>query len=306
MFLSEKIIHLRKKMGWSQKEFAKRLDVSSEFVSQWEKGISTPDSIMTSKMSILFNVEPAYLSKNVISMELAQEYLKLCKEASNKMALSCSACILSPVILIFMGTLSVLFDSSISTNMAAAIGVGILFILLAGAIFTFINEDYKLSKYAWIGKEVFTLEKDIETAIKKQKDALKPIYKKNLYIGIPLCILSVLPLTITSCLKASEVMIALCLCFLLICVGIGIYLIVSKGFLYQSYEKLLQLNDYSIEKKINNKRFKIIWIVYWGILLILYLIWSFKTMAWRHSWMLWPAAGLLFVPFKKLVEKIKK
>lgn len=35
MTLSEKIISLRKKNGWSQEELAERLDISRQSVSKW-------------------------------------------------------------------------------------------------------------------------------------------------------------------------------------------------------------------------------------------------------------------------------
>ena len=40
MILSEKIIMLRKKYGWSQEELAERLDISRQSVSKWERGVS--------------------------------------------------------------------------------------------------------------------------------------------------------------------------------------------------------------------------------------------------------------------------
>ena len=43
MILSEKIIMLRKKYGWSQEELAERLDISRQSVSKWESGASIPD-----------------------------------------------------------------------------------------------------------------------------------------------------------------------------------------------------------------------------------------------------------------------
>lgn len=43
MIMSEKIMSLRKKMGWSQEELANELNVSRQSVSKWETGVSIPD-----------------------------------------------------------------------------------------------------------------------------------------------------------------------------------------------------------------------------------------------------------------------
>lgn len=40
MIMSEKIMSLRKKMGWSQEELANELNVSRQSVSKWETGVS--------------------------------------------------------------------------------------------------------------------------------------------------------------------------------------------------------------------------------------------------------------------------
>lgn len=38
MILADKIILLRKKMGWSQEQLAEQLDISRQSVSKWESG----------------------------------------------------------------------------------------------------------------------------------------------------------------------------------------------------------------------------------------------------------------------------
>ena len=43
MLLSEKILMLRKKQGWSQEELAEKLGVSRQSVSKWESASASPD-----------------------------------------------------------------------------------------------------------------------------------------------------------------------------------------------------------------------------------------------------------------------
>ena len=56
MSLSEKIMDLRKKSGWSQEELAERLGISRQSVSKWETGESIPDIDKIIRMSELWNV----------------------------------------------------------------------------------------------------------------------------------------------------------------------------------------------------------------------------------------------------------
>ena len=63
MRLSEKIMDLRKKSGWSQEELADRLGISRQSVSKWETGESVPDIDKIIRMSELWNVSTDYLLK---------------------------------------------------------------------------------------------------------------------------------------------------------------------------------------------------------------------------------------------------
>lgn len=63
MNLSEKIMDLRKRSGWSQEELAARLGVSRQSVSKWEIGESVPDIDRIIRMSELWDVSTDYLLK---------------------------------------------------------------------------------------------------------------------------------------------------------------------------------------------------------------------------------------------------
>lgn len=61
MRLSDKLIALRKENGWSQEEFAEKLDVSRQAISRWENGTALPDALNILGISKLFNVTADYL-----------------------------------------------------------------------------------------------------------------------------------------------------------------------------------------------------------------------------------------------------
>lgn len=63
MRLSEKIMDLRKRSGWSQEELAEKLGVSRQSVSKWETGESVPDLDRIIRMSELWDVSTDYLLK---------------------------------------------------------------------------------------------------------------------------------------------------------------------------------------------------------------------------------------------------
>lgn len=61
MKLSDKLIMLRKENGWSQEDFAEKLDVSRQAISRWENGTALPDAQNILRISKLFNVSADYL-----------------------------------------------------------------------------------------------------------------------------------------------------------------------------------------------------------------------------------------------------
>ena len=56
MKISEKIIYLRKKNGWSQEQLSIKLDISRQAVYKWEAGISLPEIDKLKKLSKIFKV----------------------------------------------------------------------------------------------------------------------------------------------------------------------------------------------------------------------------------------------------------
>lgn len=61
MKLPDKLIMLRKENGWSQEDFAEKLEVSRQAVSRWENATALPDSQNLLRISRLFHVSADYL-----------------------------------------------------------------------------------------------------------------------------------------------------------------------------------------------------------------------------------------------------
>ena len=61
MKLPDKIINHRKANGWSQEEFAEKLNVSRQAISRWENGTALPDAQNILQISKLFRVTTDYL-----------------------------------------------------------------------------------------------------------------------------------------------------------------------------------------------------------------------------------------------------
>lgn len=333
MILAEKIMSLRKQNGWSQEELAEQLDVSRQSVSKWESGTSIPDIEKIIKMSQLFYVSTDYLlkdraddaekvvettgivvadavdsgntsDKKDISMEFAAEYMELIKGTSKKIALAVSTCIVSPIVLMLLAAMSSNPEYNVSEGMAVGVGLTVLLGLVAAAVLVFVLEGMKLSKYEFLEKDPIKLQYGVESVISRKKEVYEPTFRVCIAVGVILCILSAIPVSVAGPFGASDVMVVGMVCVLLFLVSIAVFLFVSAGMVYGSFQKLLQEDDYDPEVKRYNRKYENLHGAYWCIIVAIYLAWSFKTMNWNYTWVIWPVAGVCFVPFKLLVEFI--
>jgi phosphate/sulfate permease len=77
-------------------------------------------------------------------------------------------------------------------------------------------------------------------------------------------------------------------------IAAGVFLIVRSSMINDSYEKLLEEEDYTPEKKITNKKNENVSRIYWCTALAIYLAWSFISGDWQITWVIWPVAGIMY------------
>ena len=65
MNLGERILALRRERNISQADLARRLDVSRQAVSKWEKGLSSPDTVKLLQLAEVFDIEVEYLATGI-------------------------------------------------------------------------------------------------------------------------------------------------------------------------------------------------------------------------------------------------
>lgn len=324
MILADKIMNLRKQNGWSQEQLAEQLGVSRQSVSKWESGMSIPDLEKILKMSTLFGVSTDYLLKDEIEQELPSEtedvyvnearyisleeantYMDLVESLSEKIAVGVMLCILSPVMLIVLGGYSE-FGNTVKEDMAVGIGVAVLFAMIIVAVVLFILNGMKLGKYEYLEKEVLNLQYGVQGIVKKRKAEYENTFRTHIAIGVALCIIGVIPIILAGAFGAKDFVCCCMISVLLICISIGVFLFVTSGSIWDSYQKLLQEGDYTIEKKLVNERLDALPGVYWCVVTAIYLAISFGFAAWERSWMIWPVAGVLFAAVMGIAGAVTK
>lgn len=330
MILAEKIINLRKKNGWSQEELAEKLGVTRQSISKYEGAQSIPDLDKILKLSEIFGVTTDYLIKDEleeeeyapsqmhenesesdrsvhkVTMEMANEYLQIIDWSAGKTAFATMLCILSPIVLLMLGAMSEMPDYHISENVAAGIGICVLIVLIAIAVTIFILCGMKTKKYEFMEKEDIETAYEVSGMVKEKRDAYHSLYVTQLVIGITCCICSVIPLFGTLAVSESDFYMVSAVCMLLTLVAIGTYFIVRSAAKMNAMNQLLEEEDYTRQKKHENKKMSGPVTVYWLIATAIYLAWSFTTNDWDRTWIIWPVVGVLFPAFYAIVNGIRK
>lgn len=323
MILGEKITELRKKNGWSQEELAGKLNVSRQSVSKWESAMSVPELDKILQLGEIFEVSTDYLLKDdkeedyvpgnpgtpyirKVTMEEAQEFIQLRKEASLRIPAGVAMCILSPVPLFLLMGMSEAGRLKVSEDMAGGIGIAILLLMVAVAVGNFIVFGMKLQKYEWLETEDFELCYGIAGMVQEKREAEAPMHARKIASGVMFCILGAIPLLLSGAVNAGELVQTAGVAFLLLMVAAGVFLITSAGLRKGACDQLLQVGEYTKEEKAASKIISKIAAVYWCVVTAVYVGWSLLTGYWHDSWIIWPVAGILFgamAGFVKLCQK---
>ena len=144
-------------------------------------------------------------------------------------------------------------------------------------------------------KEIFETEYGVTGMVKARREQYQSTYDRCNLIGICLCVASPLFLFLgMAAFSNDDLPMVSCLCLTLALAGAGVFLLVRVGIVWASYEKLLQEGEYSKEEKSRLPVTGAISTVYWLTATAVYLAWSFASDGWKHTWIVWVVAGVMF------------
>lgn len=300
----------------SQDELAELINVSRQSVSKWEGALSVPDLDKILKMSEIFGVSTDYLLKDDIeenltentvsidetpplrrvSMEEANNFLKINNQSSFKTALGVALCIMSPVV-------PAMLDNS--SGIITAISDTSMFIIVAVAVALFISASASKKSYNYLKKEGIDTEYGVEGMLREKLAKFSPIRIRDKITGIILCILSVVPSIIVDELFNNDIADRIVTFALFSMVAVGVFLIVRVSSVKKGFSKLLEEDHFTREKKTKDSgECAVIWI-FWCIVTAIYLGFSFLTWNWTKSWIIFPIA-LTLTPVVYYIDKKNK
>lgn len=237
-----------------------------------------------------------------LSAEEAEAFLDCKRLTAPRIALGVALCIVSPVPLFFMNAVGVLLQREDEFSLA---GLALLFLMVAVAVGLFLSSRNHSAAFDYLEKDIFSLDAGLRDSLEQQQEQLRRSYNLCNLLGVCLCILSVLPLLIAAIVgeRASlgDVAALFGLCLLLLMVAVAVFLFTFVGIQWESYKKLLQQEDYSVEHKEDQK--DPLHNIYWSSVTAIYLLYSFITGHWGISWIIWIVATPLYKALKLFLRR---
>ena len=311
MILADKIIRLRKQMGWSQEELAENMNVSRQSVSKWESANSIPDLNKIIKLGDIFGVSTDYLLKDEIeeseaitevnepgivkvTLEQANKYMEDKLKAAKITTFGVVVVLASVVPLFVLLGSSGLASVALSSNTAVAIGLVLMLVMVGLSVSFFIRSSEYERECAKLEEEEFELIYGVRSIIKERLEKYKPVYHTRVSISVMLFITCAVPLIVVAILGGSSFWTLMMVVALFFILTTGLVIIIPVSTEYTAYNRLIGEGEFSPKQKPITKRTEKLASIYWPLMVAIYLGWSFWTMDWGTTWIIWPVAGVLF------------
>ena len=312
MIFADKLITLRKKAGWSQEELAEKLNVTRQSVSKWEGAQSVPDIDKILQLSCLFGVTTDYLLKDDaaepeyteddtsplprVTLTQAEDYLTKAQANAPQMALATALCIVSPIPLLALGTVSELGLLGLDDNLAGGLGMIALLVLVAVAVVLFMQCGAAVREYEFLEKEPIETEHGVTALVRERRAAFAPEYDRANRIGAALCILAAVPL-FTAVMVGVSFLMSMSICLLLVLVACGVYAFVRVGTVQDAMDRLLEDGDFTRGHKAVKGRLTALTAAYWLVVVAIFLWYTFGPNGNgqpQYSWFIWAIAGVVY------------
>lgn len=238
-----------------------------------------------------------------LTKQTVDKFISLRKQASITIATGVMLCILSPVILLTLLSLSKSNLIALSNNVATATGIILLLIIVAISVGLFVSSGFKLDSFEKLEYEDFSLNDELVDSVQKEKEQYAKTYATMTTVAIVIFILSAIPVIVGVFFENKpnfESIMTGLVAITLILVAVGVFLLVKCNIIMNSYNILLQTGDYTSKNKKGRKLMNKYAAIYWLIATLLYLGYSFVTENWEHSWIVWPISGILYGILEKI------
>ena len=232
----------------------------------------------------------------VVTEEEAYGFMKVKKSTGLLIGLGVFMCIAGVALLVFISTLveNSVFGGLLSEDSGYMVGLAAMFALIVPAIGIFIYAGMKLEKYKYLQGE-FVIDASLKAMLESRKAAFAPTYTFSLIAGVCLAVVSPVAIFIASAVGEQTPTYGVSVTLLL--VGIAVILFIYYGSIRESYNMLLQQEDFTKEKKEVNRVIGAVASIVWPVATCIFLVSGFIYGMWHINWVVFPVTGILFGTF---------
>jgi len=280
-------------IGYVISNFGSIDDISTALEFDHDSGV---DFLMPELDSSVANEDPLMLS-----LEDACAFIEQTRSGSSWLGVG--------VWIIMTGICAMLLISNLfghanvyESDTANAVGVVVLLLAIAAAVPIFIVNGMRLDRYEHYDDQAILLDSDTKAQLEKQAINYNALFAARLSLGIALILVSLGLFIVLGTIGYRTVPLAI----FLFMIGFAAFLFIRTGMTRAAYDVLLGKGDYAKKVRFvkSNKITGTIASVYWPVVVAIYLLWSFVGDAWQISWVVWPAAGVLFGAIAGGITKI--
>ncbi|MBR1738968.1 MAG: helix-turn-helix transcriptional regulator [Ruminococcus sp.] len=269
MILADKIIELRKKNGMSQEELADKMGVSRQSVSKWESAQSVPDLNKILTLSKLFGVSTDVLLKDElaleesgdsraseeplrsVSMEEADEYMGAVKKNASLTAIGLIIIFAGISFFLMIGAISELYERY--ENVIGAASMAVMLAAIGAAVFLFIKADGLTKQFEYLKTQPIDTEYGVSGKVKELKKEHEKKLSSAKGIGVMFILLGVGAFfvigTVGEKTSYGDVVGAAALGVMLMSIGFGVGTMSRASAVMESYDVLLEEENYRRELK---------------------------------------------------------
>lgn len=232
-----------------------------------------------------------------VTLDAAQGFAAVHERTSRRLAGAVALFVLAPIAIITLPTLAQAGMIPITENIAALLGLFLLFILVAVGVIVIIGISREFSPYTAIRDGSFSRNPVVTIwadDLAQQHDRARTT---SMQIAILLWILSPAPVLLGSLIPQGSdplgVWSTVGVAGLLIMVAAGLLVLIPRTWA-ATVANALGTPKKRAEDDDEHSLVGVIARVYWPLVTGVFLAWSFIGDAWDRSWIIWPIAGVLF------------
>lgn len=247
-------------------------------------------------------------SSRILSQNDVHQFLAARKTAATQIATGVLLCILAAAPMLVLIGFTTLGLFKLPLEMMTILGVIILLIIITIGVAFFIAADRQTKIHEELEYENCQLTDELTTEVQQQKEQYAKKYTAMTITGTVLCILSAIPLLCSVFFiqilndDQTDNLMTVLVAGTLILIAVGVFFFVKSSIIMDSYNILLQTDDYTPRKKVGRKVMNRYATLYWLTITLLYLGYSFTTNNWERSWIIWPIAGILYGIIEKIIS----